>query len=148
MQRGHGLLQGGPACDGDAGRGGACLLAPEQYALLQRGPFFFGKVPQHQEFIAFFPVELRPGERPVPLSVVGDEQKALGLPVQPAHRRQPGVVQLPEPVHHRGIAVVPPGGDTAEGLVKHIVMVHGAPPFRIPNYTSPGGGPQGRPAIS
>ena len=64
-------------------------------------------------------------EEPVgQLAVVGQQQQALGVLVQPSHRRQIDAAQLRrEKLQHRGLAAILGGGQHPSGLVQQDVGV-------------------------
>jgi hypothetical protein len=58
----------------------------------------------------------------IPFSIVGNDKQAFGLSIKAPYRGEPVIVKLFEIFHNRRETLVFAGGDTAEGLVEHIVV--------------------------
>ena len=56
------------------------------------------------------------------VSVIGNEEKALCIQVQPSHRKQVLPFFIRDQIQDRGIFFILRGGDHALGLVEHIIL--------------------------
>ena len=118
---------------GQNGGGRRDWVAGQQQAGLQRGPGVFLQCAEGGKEIGFF--HMRPGlqQAVIQPAVVRQQQKTLGIPVEPADGVQ--VLQRGgQKGHDRRPVGVAAGRQVAAGLVEHIVRGHGATSLARDNF--------------